>query len=113
MMIVSTPRDQVLERRGSVDWSQPWPRHSPPQDRELLPQSKVFEHQAGPWAHERPEGSEDGGHGTGHESSLTVGVDDVTAESRLMFSVISRGWRSYPLPDEFFVTTGAIRPENR
>jgi hypothetical protein len=56
-----------------------------PQDGELLPQSKVLEHQAGPWAHERPERSEDGDHGSGHESSLTVGADDVTAESRLIF----------------------------
>jgi hypothetical protein len=52
-----------------------------PQDGELLPQSKVLEHQAGPWAHERPERSEDGD----HESSLTVCADDVTAESRLIF----------------------------
>jgi len=107
-MIVSTPRDQVLERRAHKARSTGRNRGCATvrrKDRELLPQSKVLEHQAGPWAHERPEGSEDGGHGTGHESSLTVGVDDVTAESRLRFSVISRGWRSYPLPDEFFVTT--------
>lgn len=78
MMMVSTQRDQVLERRAQNARSTGRNRGSATV-RELLPQSKVVEHQAGPWAHERPEGSEDGDHGSGHESSLTVGVDDVTA----------------------------------
>jgi hypothetical protein len=70
---------------GSVDRSQPRSRDGPAQDRELLAKREILDYEVRPWASECAERSEDGGDDSPHEASLTVGLDDVTPESLLLF----------------------------
>ena len=58
---------------GRIRGSQPRPRHLPIQDRELLPQREVLEHQARPWAQECAERSKDRCDDGEHDASLAAG----------------------------------------
>jgi hypothetical protein len=55
------------------------------QDRELLAKREILDYEARPWARDGPESSEDGGDDSPQAASLKVGLNDVTAESPLIF----------------------------
>jgi hypothetical protein len=84
---VGPPRPGAREYgpEGSVNRSQPRPRDGTVQDRELLAKREILDYEARPWARDGAERSEDGGNDSPHDASLMVGLDDVTAESALLF----------------------------